>query len=269
MTSDYTVYAFFDNNGVPFYFGITKNMKKRVADHLKKIKNSKLPKYHKVNKLLKEGYSFLILILENELTKEEAIAKEIELISIGGKYLKKLYNLTSGGDGGDTFTNNPKKENIREKCKTFLGKKHTELSKKLMSSNNALFWKGKKQPNSMTIKRSLSLSGKPSHMSGKNHTEYSKKLISQNNSKYWLGKNHSEETKDKLRELRKYQDISYLHKIYKLTSPNEEIFIIKDGLEKFCKPLGLIRTKLILVAQGKRKHHKKWKCEYLKGDSCD
>jgi hypothetical protein len=57
------------------------------------------------------------------------------------------YNLTKGGTGGDTFTNNPNKESTREKLrKISTGKKHTEEAKKKISilrsgSGNGMFGK--------------------------------------------------------------------------------------------------------------------------------
>ena len=56
--------------------------------------------------------------------------------------------------------------------------------------------------------------------------------------------------------------MSYRYKTYEVISPSGEIYLVKDGLEKFCKNHKLQRSKLVLVAQKKRKHHKKWKCTY-------
>lgn len=146
--NNYSIYAFFDENGVPFYFGISRNMPNRVKKHRKLLKTSNLPKYQKVKKLLKSGYSFLILILEDKLTEKEAKEKEVCYISIAKKYLKKVYNLTDGGDGGDTFTNNPNKELIRKKISaSHKGKNYREgcvLSpehKRKISVKSKLYWK--------------------------------------------------------------------------------------------------------------------------------
>jgi hypothetical protein len=40
-----------------------------------------------------------------------------------------------------------------------------------------------------------------------------------------------------------------------------EIFEI-FGINQFCKKNGLAHSAMVLVAQGKRNHHKGWKCNY-------
>jgi len=222
---NYIVYSFTDNDSVPFYIGLTKNMTVRVKDHNYQLnKGNSLPKYNKLRKILKTD-SFLIKILDKNLTEEDAKIKEVEYI----KYYKekgiKLHNLTKGGDGGDTISYHPRRKEILEK-------------------------------------KSKALKGKPSNKKGIPIKQETKNKIKKNNAKYWLGKRVSEETKDKIREKRKKQDMSYLCKSYSIISPDGKKFIVQDGLEKFCKKHNLQRSKLVLVAQHKRKHHKKWKCAY-------
>ena len=53
---------------------------------------------------------------------------------------------------------------------------------------------------------------------------------------------------------------------YKLIDPQGKEYEVATGLEKFCKPLGLDRVRLLLVAQGKRSHCHGWKCYYLRAD---
>ncbi len=109
----------------PFYLGVSNLNTYYVREdvHIKyaKIKKDVCNNKYKmniINNIIKKGYEpKSIRVLEN-LNKDEAFNKEIELISLfGNKYDKSgpLVNISKGGDGGDTFTNNPRKEEIREK----------------------------------------------------------------------------------------------------------------------------------------------------------
>lgn len=81
--------------------------------------------HHIVNK-----YGYIINIVEENLTKEESNQREIFYIQkIGRKDLGQgpLVNMTAGGDGGDTYTNNPNLDQIKKKIsKTLIGNKHTK-----------------------------------------------------------------------------------------------------------------------------------------------
>jgi len=119
---EYNNYIF---NYEPFYVGISNtesyyiredmhtNFVKNESTYAKnKIKNSIIKKILKSDK---EPIS--IRIIEN-ITRELACKNEIELIELIGTKIDKsgpLSNISKGGDGGDTFTNNPRKEEIREK----------------------------------------------------------------------------------------------------------------------------------------------------------
>lgn len=50
-------------------------------------------------------------------------------------------------------------------------------------------------------------------------------------------------------------------KPFKIISPTNEIFFIKN-LNDFCRLYGLDQGAMTKVAQGKRKHHKNWICQY-------
>jgi len=109
----------------PYYIGVsnTETYYRREDVHIKyaKIKkdvcNNKL-KMNIINKIIKNGFEPIsVKILEN-MTKEYSYKMEIDIIkNIGTRISKKgpLSNISLGGDGGDTFTNNPNKEEIREK----------------------------------------------------------------------------------------------------------------------------------------------------------
>jgi len=61
--------------------------------------------------------------------------------------------------------------------------------------------------------------GKPSRNKGTKLSDKSKGLISKNNGRYWAGKHISEDTKNKIREKRASQDMTYRNQPYILCSP--------------------------------------------------
>ena len=99
-----------------------------------------------------------------------------ERLLVTQKYLAEnpaCYNIISGGKGGDSFTNNPNKEEIRKKISvSHNGKRHTEETKQKMRK-----LKSEKTKQKMSVAKR-----------GKNHPMYDK--------------HHSEETKQKLRKPR-------------------------------------------------------------------
>ena len=123
-------------------------------------------------------------------------------------WIKKLdsinqgYNLTEGGTGGDTFTNNPNKEEIRNKLKKrvvsedVIKKRLENLIPFQPGENHPNY--GKKQSQETIKKRLMSFqeNGFNSPMEGKKHTEETKTKISKNKK----GKKHTEETKEKMRK---------------------------------------------------------------------
>lgn len=95
---------------IPFYVGYGKN--KRHLTHLDEALKSPEPKQgeHKLNtirKILREGLSPIIEIVDSNLSKEKACELEILLISEIGRSdlgLGPLTNLTKGGDGNRDWT---------------------------------------------------------------------------------------------------------------------------------------------------------------------
>ena len=250
----------------PFYVGKGKGA--RSISHLRLKRYNNPSKVSRIEELVQLGYEltdFIIKIKEGLYEKDAFEVEQKTITSIGRLCdgTGPLTNLTIGGDGGDTFTNNPNKELIRDKCKTMLGKKHSEATLALIKKNHPKYWLGKKQSEQTIQKRADKIRGRPSEKKGTRLSESTKQKIKENSARYWLGKHHNQETKDKLREKRKTLDMSYRWKTYKLIAPDGQEFIVPDGLEKFCTVHCLARTKLVLVAQGKRNHHKGWRCSYV------
>jgi hypothetical protein len=167
-------------NFVIFYVGYGDHLRKtggcRAYDHLNEVKRGRvsnnLHKYYTIKQILDSGSSPVIEIILDNVTKREAtdLEKELRL-----KYKDTLTNIADGGDGGNTFTNQPlwKKDIIRQKLKNkiptvhsdewkkqlsemrkkdgnpFYGKKHTDTTKEKCGS----VWRGKKIPSDIVNKR--------------------------------------------------------------------------------------------------------------------
>lgn len=188
---------------IPFYVGISKH-ENRFVEHLNESrKNRKSYKCNKIRKIKEETSKDPIIIkLFENVTKEEAINLEREYIKKIGRYVLKegpLTNLTSGGDGGDTHTNNPKlKEIIKKQSLTvlgeknpFYGKKHSEETKKKISERTKAEMKKhpprtQEQMQERNKKISITLTGR----------KYSKERC-ENMSKAQKGKTHRDKGKKK------------------------------------------------------------------------
>lgn len=111
----YFIYSLsFEKNGKE-YIGYTADLKKRLVKHLYIASKGSSTKIARA--IRKYGASQLKMkVLFTTKNKEEAKNKEKELI-VKRDSINKGYNITNGGDGGDTFSNNPNKEDIRKKYK--------------------------------------------------------------------------------------------------------------------------------------------------------
>jgi predicted DNA-binding protein (UPF0251 family) len=96
-----------------FYIGKTNNLKTRLSKHKSTAKLQRTHKENYINKLLIEGKNIEIKIIETIENGNED-EREIYWISYYKSIGYKLYNGTSGGEGGDFWS----------------GKKHTEETKK-------------------------------------------------------------------------------------------------------------------------------------------
>ena len=114
---------------IPFYVGMGTG--DRHLQHLKRVnrksewdKNNH--KNNTIKKILREGSSPIITIIDDNLSRDQASELEMFLISIIGRHNTKtgpLTNMTDGGDGGDTLSAHPNKEAIFKKAKETRGTK--------------------------------------------------------------------------------------------------------------------------------------------------
>lgn len=169
---NYYVYVWFrtDKNEV-FYVGKGKGRR----SHDMSMRN----KYF-LNVVNKVGMdNIVILKLEDNLTEYEAFEKEIYYIAFYEKLGHRLTNMTRGGEGSsDWFSRitEEEKQRHREISKSFLGKKHSEETKRKMSE----VAKGRK-PSAETIakiKQTKKENGLPGFWKGKKLPEETKKKIS-------------------------------------------------------------------------------------------
>jgi hypothetical protein len=112
MTTEdqYIIYSFIDQDYQPYYVGQTASLAARLKMHLYLIrgrvanryqKASNYPYYRKARKLMSDGSMLRVLILKQQLTREQADFYETQYID---RYRQdpniKLYNFLSGGRSG-------------------------------------------------------------------------------------------------------------------------------------------------------------------------
>jgi hypothetical protein len=109
----------------PFYIGKSKtnSVYNRMTRHLEFVKNRGIDltnntyKLNKIKKILDQGLDPYIVKVEENLNIFSSFNLEKLLIEKIGMSIKgngPLVNISCGGEGGDTFTNNPRKEDIRK-----------------------------------------------------------------------------------------------------------------------------------------------------------
>jgi len=151
-------------NYKPFYIGKgdynAKNNRKRHLTHyidvLKDNRSSKINphKTNTIKKLIGLGFKPNFKVIFETDNEDEAFKVEKELIGYYGRFTEGglLTNIVIGGTGGDTFNNNPKKEEIREKhSENTKGSKNPmygrpiEINPSYLAKINGVHWnKGKK-----------------------------------------------------------------------------------------------------------------------------
>lgn len=153
-----------------------------------------------------------------------------------------LLNRTDGGEGTNGRISPPCSDSTKKK-----------LSDSKLGEKNHNY---KKLTESMKKNLKPFKSGKDNINFGKVYTEIEKQNLSEKLSGR-VGNPRTIEHTEKLVEI--------FSKTYIVTSPFDESFVVKN-LSKFCREEGLSQGLMSAVANKKRTHHKKWKCEHYKGN---
>lgn len=169
-----------DINNSPEYFGSGTLIKKAIKKYGKENFSKEILEFCDNESKLNEREKFWI--------------KELNAIKEG-------YNLTEGGTGGDTYSNNPRKLEISEKLKKRIVSE--EIKKIRLETLKPYEFKagedhpyyGKKQSEDTKKKRNETFLKNGFPMKNKNHTKES----NEKNRKSHLGKKHNEETKLKMK----------------------------------------------------------------------
>jgi hypothetical protein len=195
-------------NYKPFYVGKgdfkSKNKQERHLIHYKsvllqnKVSKQNPHKTNTIKKLMDLGYkpNFKIIFKTND--ENEAFTVEKEMINYYGTHINGgiLTNISPGGSGGDTFSNNPNKEAIREKHRL-----------NAVGSNNPMY--------------GLKLEDRPSHKAKLNGNHWNK------------GRKISEETRNKMKENGKLRDKKEIVVINPKTLEEIDVLTIYDLIAKY------------------------------------
>lgn len=249
MLNNYLIYKYTSPSGKS-YIGQTKDLKQRIEKHKSSsecrafslaIKKYGLENFHL--SILDENLS---IDMANEL--EEFYINEYRTLHPFG------YNLHSGGLNHICSEETKQKlsEAIRGVNHPMFGKKRSEESRKKISNAKKGIKTGRQTEEH---RKNISISNK-----GRKHSEEAKEKMRNHR--------HSDETKNKLSLTKqgennpnygKFGEFNNKSKMYLIVHPNGEEEIIK-GLSEFCRQHSINQGLMSMVANGKRNHHKGFKC---------
>ncbi len=218
---------------------------------------------HAITKYGKENFSKKID--KTFETRGKASLYEAEIVTKEWVEDRTTYNMKTGGMGGIHC------EEIKMKIsQTLMGHfVSSDTRDKISKANN-----GYKHSEESKRNMSVSKRGEKHWNYGKHHSEETKHKMSKakKGEKHWnYGKHRSEETKRKIGNANrgnihtKEQNIiraNRMSQYWLLISPEDDTYIIKN-LRQFCRDNNLDAASMSKVSQGKRNHHKGWKCKKL------
>lgn len=177
-----------------------------------------------INKaILKYGKeNFIKEIIEDNIeNKKELAEKEKYWIQYNNSMDKKIgYNITNGGDGGDTISNNPNKENIVKKIKSKLnGRIFTEEHKNKLKQNH--------NSNNPEVVKKIA-----DKLRGVEKSDFHKKNISKSISEYYKNNGGNLNFKGDNNPMRKFKYVWYTNEITNKSIRIKETDTIPDGYIK-------------------------------------
>ncbi len=130
------VYKITNEANGKFYVGSSKDIEQRFTEHKMMLKNNKhvnIILQRSWNKYTEKSFSFTIL---EECSPEKCVLREQHYLDTLQPFKSIGYNIGKTALGGDNFSNNPNKEQIREKMKEWnggenngmFGKHHTDTA---------------------------------------------------------------------------------------------------------------------------------------------
>ena len=226
-----------------FYIGKTKGtLEKRIQSHKLASNKKKWLFYNAIKKYGFHNFKWEIIFECDDIDLLNKKEKEFISKNING------YNIAEGGTGGDTFSNNPKKEALRANVSKFhKGKKLTDEHKKKISDAH----KGKQKPWASETAKKMSESLKGKKKKFRPLSEETKRKISESNK--GKKKPMSDKHKESLSKAKKGWKNPNKGKTY------EEIMGV-DAAKRFKIEQSKKRTGRILSEETKRKiseSHKK------------
>ena len=274
----------------PFYIG--KGCGSRMWQHTAKctIKSNKNPHlYRKIKKIQELNLQPVKIKIEQSLEESDALLLEKMLVELIGRCALGgvLTNIDEGGNSTPQMTEEMKARISKTKIEYYknhihywIGKKHSSETKEKISKNHSDVWTGKRH--TAEEKNKVSMANKGRRLSNICN-EYifispdNLEVVVKNGIKYFCNQYNLYlpsvrrliSGKRKTTKGWKFKEQTAIHnsgkpQVYKVTSPQGVVYVVNHGLKTFCIGHNLYSANLIQVAQGKRKHHKHWKCEYLK-----
>lgn len=194
----------------------------------------------KIRKIRKEGFEPVVFKFIRNVSEEQALDVERELIRVIGRKCcceGPLTNMAEGGLGNS-------------------GYRHTPEARRKIKENNSHFWKGKnkservKNKISETKKRRYRTGEILHHMIGKKANENQRRGLDRTGTK--LSEEHRNKLKGRKPPNTLWWEVISIGEIFKV-----------QGLMTICKKNNLIQSHMWSVAKGLRNHHKGWVCRKI------